>query len=136
MKFKRVIFDTNLWVSFLISNKLTVFDQLIYNQKIKLVFSKELIDEFFEVVSRQKFSKYFSNSDIQKVLTLFDEYGVIVKVNSDINICRDPNDNFLLNLAVDGKADFLLTGDEDLLIIEKIGNARILTVNDFIKSLK
>lgn len=136
MKAKRVIFDTNLWVSFLISNKLSEFDRLIYKQKIKLVFSKELIDEFLEVVSRSKFLKYFSNSDIQKVLTLFDEYGVIVQITSNINICRDPNDNFLLNLAVDGNANFLLTGDTDLLVIGHIGKTKILTVKEFLKDLE
>ncbi len=136
MKAKRVILDTNLWVSFLISNKLSDFDRLIYKQKIKLVFSKELIDEFLEVVSRPKFSKYFSNSDILKVLTLFDEYGVIVQVTSIINICRDPNDNFLLNLAVDGNANFLLTGDADLLVIGNIGKTKILTVKEFLQDQK
>ncbi|MGG7664755.1 putative toxin-antitoxin system toxin component, PIN family [Dyadobacter sp. BHUBP1] len=47
-------------------------------------------------------------------------------------MCRDPKDNFLLALALDSNADFLITGDADSLVIEQIGKTRIITLTDFL----
>jgi predicted nucleic acid-binding protein len=48
-----------------------------------------------------------------------------------IQICRDPKDNYLVPLAIDSKADFLITGDKDLLELNKIGKTIVLNYNDF-----
>ena len=53
-------------------------------------------------------------------------------MESKINECRDPKDNFLLSLSVDGKADFLVTGDSDLLVLEKIEKTKIVSWTEFI----
>jgi len=45
--------------------------------------------------------------------------------------CRDTKDNFLLNLAIDGKVDYLVTGDKDLLVLEKVGKTRVVTLAKF-----
>ena len=60
-------------------------------------------------------------------------FGKLVKVKSNINICRDEKDNFLLNLLIDSKADYLITGDKNLLILEKIKKTKILTFSEFIE---
>ncbi|ARN77373.1 putative toxin-antitoxin system toxin component, PIN family [Nonlabens spongiae] len=133
MKNKKIILDTNLWISFLISKKFSQIDKLIENKKVILIFSNELLEEFIDVVSRPKFKKYFSKKDIEKFLEYFDQFGKLVKVTSDIKICRDEKDNFLLNLSVDSKANYLITGDKDLLILEKIENTKILTFSEFIE---
>jgi len=131
----RVILDTNLWISFLISDKLEFIDQLIETNKLKLLFSEESVEEFIDVVSRPKFKKYFSKKDIEKTLKLFDEFGLLISVSSNLNVCRDPKDNFLLNLAVDGKSDYLISGDEDLLILKTIETTKILSLSEFINDL-
>ncbi|MBZ9779902.1 putative toxin-antitoxin system toxin component, PIN family [Psychroflexus sp. CAK8W] len=135
MKNKKIILDTNLWISFLISKKFNQIDQLIENKKITLVFSDELIEEFIDVVSRPKFQKYFSKKDIEKILNYFDQFGILVKVKSTIEICRDEKDNFLLNLSVDSKANYLITGDKDLLVLKKIEGTEIVTFTDFIEHI-
>jgi len=136
MKNEKIILDTNLWISFLISKKFSDIDSLIDNKKITLVFSEELITEFIDVVNRPKFEKYFSKKDIARILNLIDQYGQLTDVKSDINICRDKKDNFLLNLSIDSKADYLITGDNDLLILEKIEHTRIINFTDFLKQIK
>lgn len=133
MKNKKIILDTNLWISFLISKKFSQIDKLIEEKRIILVFSNELLEEFIDVVRRPKFKKYFSKKDIEKILEYFDQFGELVKVKSDIKICRDEKDNFLLNLSVDSKADYLITGDKDLLILEKIENTKILNFTEFVE---
>lgn len=136
MRNKKIILDTNLWISFLISNKFSQIDKLIENKKIILIFSNELLEEFIDVVSRPQFKKYFSKKDIEKILEYFEQFGELVKVKSEIKICRDEKDNFLLNLSVDSKADYLITGDKDLLILEKIEDTKIKTFSEFIELME
>ncbi len=136
MRGKRVILDTNLWISFLISNNLEFLDKLIDRKKIRLIFSTELIEEFLAVAVRPKLKKYFSERDIQYLLELFDLYGEVVNVKSDMKLCRDEKDNFLLNLAVDSEADYLVTGDADLLEIKEIEKTKIITITVLKERLK
>ena len=135
MKSKRIILDTNLWIYFLISNNLSKIDDPLLKGEIRILFSQELLEEFIEVTSRPKFHKYFSFHDIANLLRLFDSYGELVTVTSKLEICRDSKDNFLLNLALDGKADFLVTGDNDLLVLEKVGTTKIVTIQEFLTNL-
>ena len=135
MKNKKIILDTNLWISFLISKKFNQIDKLIENKEITIIFSDELIEEFINVVSRPKFKKYFSKKDIEKVLEYFDQFGELINVKSNIQICRDEKDNFLLNLSVDSGSDYLISGDKDLLVLEKIEETKIMTFADFIEDI-
>ena len=136
MRSKRVILDTNLWIKFLISNDLSQIDEWIHTGRIRIIFSNELIEEFMIVARRSKFRRYFSDADLKDLLMLLGNYGILVKVTSRINECRDGKDNFLLSLAVDGKADLLVTGDSDLLILKKIKNTKIVKWDDFLKEIK
>ena len=128
----KIIIDINLWVSFLISKDYSKLDEIIFTQKVSLVFSQELLDEFLEVASRPKFRRFFVAKDIEEILETIDEYADFVKVKSKIELCRDPKDNFLLSLSADGKADYLLTGDKDLLDLVNFGKTKILTISQFL----
>jgi len=127
----RVIIDTNLWLSFLLTKDLSKFDSIIANSEITLIFSQELIDEIVEVTQRVKFRKYFKLDDVESLLLKFKARAIYINVASEVLACRDPKDNFLLALSVDGNATHLLTGDKDLLILKKFGKTRILTVTEY-----
>lgn len=135
MKSKKVILDTNLWISFLISHRLDEIDDLLLDGKIRLIFSKESIEEFIAVAKRPKFEKFFTDKNINDLLQLFDSYGKLVNVSTAITDCRDDKDNFLLSLAVDSKSDYLVTGDSDLLTLSKIKKTKILSWSNFLKEL-
>jgi hypothetical protein len=94
------------------------------------------LEEFILVVQRPKFLKYFTEEDVQDLLTVFDSYGEVVEVTSEVDACRDPKDNFLLALAKDSQADFLITGDKDLLVLKQFENTQILSFVDFIKLIE
>jgi len=128
----RIILDTNLWISFLISSQYEKFDELLYKQKCKLLFSLELLEEFIAVAKRPKLRKYISRDELEDLLETIDEVAEFVNVTSKITKCRDPKDDFLLSLAVDGKADYLLTGDKDLLVLKKIAHTEIKTITEFL----
>jgi putative PIN family toxin of toxin-antitoxin system len=135
MKSKTIILDTNLWISFLIAKDFSFLDKYIETGKVKLVFSEELIQEFLAVSSRPKFQKYFTHKDIERLLSIFDTFGVLVRVTSKLEFCRDIKDNFLLNLATDSKADYLVTGDNDLLEIKGVQKTKILTIRELREEL-
>jgi uncharacterized protein len=135
MKSKKVILDTNLWISFLISRDYSFLDHYIESNKLKLVFSTELLREFITVAQRPKFKKYFTKHDLEKIIGIIDRYGLVVEVKSKTDKCRDYKDNFLLDLAVDSNADYLVTGDNDLLEIKSIEKTRILTIKELMAEL-
>ena len=128
----RLIIDTNLWISFLITKDYTKLDRILSDKTTTLLYSQQLIDEFIEVAQRPKFKKYFSTDDLQELLLGMSRRAHFIEVSSMVNICRDPKDNFLLALAKDGKATHLLTGDKDLLILEKFNKTKILTLTEYL----
>lgn len=132
----RIIIDTNLWISFLLSKQFSFLDELLTKQSVQLVFSQELLSEFLDVVNRPKLKKYFSDESVAMVLELIDQYAEFVVVTSSVDVCRDSKDNFLLSLAKDGSVDFLITGDQDLLVIESFVNTEILTISEFEQRIK
>ena len=128
----RIIIDTNLWISFLLTRDFAKLDKIFADQSLILLFSQELLDEFVEVARRPKFKKYFSLTDLQDLLQQISLRAEYITAVSEVSICRDPKDNFLLSLAKDGKATHLITGDKDLLELKKIGKTRILTITDYL----
>lgn len=106
-------------------------DILLKNKEIKLLFSQELLDEFIEVAKRPKFEKYFSIPDLQLLMKEIKSKAVFINVKKSVQICRDPKDNFLLSLAIAGKATHLLTGDKDLLILEELEYTKIQTIKTY-----
>jgi putative PIN family toxin of toxin-antitoxin system len=130
----RLIIDTNLWISFLITNNYSKLEKLLISNNIILLFSEELLQEFIDVASRPKLKKYFSKTDINHLLQTIDRIAEFITVNSNIQLCRDVKDNFLLSLAKDGNATHLITGDKDLLEIGMFDKTDILTISDYLNS--
>jgi len=128
--------DTNLWVSFIISNKLNLLDPLLLTGNARLLFSVELIAEIQETIAKPKLKKYFGTNALEEMFSVFEPFVDLIKVKSIVTVCRDPKDNFLLALAKDGKADYLLTGDNDLLVIKKFGKTKITTIANFFETMK
>ena len=128
----RVIVDTNLWISFLLTRDFARLDTLLATEKLTLLFSQELLNEFVAVAQRPKFKKYFSLANLEVLLLQLSTKAEFITVTSAVEICRDAKDNFLLSLAVDGKATHLLTGDKDLLVLKRQNKTRILTIAEYL----
>ena len=130
----KVVIDTNLWISFLISKNFKNLDNLFTIDRLVLIFSDQLLEEFIEVAKRPKFEKFFSLTDLIILLNQIYSKAKFIEVKSEVNLCRDPNDNFLLSLAKDSNADYLISGDKDLLEIQKFEKTRIVTFSEFISN--
>lgn len=131
----RVIIDTNIWISFLIGKSITApFNKLLSDKRFEILSDKALYDELQEVLLRPKFSKYISSSQAEYFFELFSVTTSKIVVCSEVSISDDADDNFLLALAKDGKAHFLITGDKQhLLKLKVFENTQIIKLADFIK---
>ncbi len=131
MTSKKVIFDTNVWISFLIGKRLSKIKQYIADESIIIVTTEQLINEIKIVTGRDKLKKYFPQEKVDDLIRFLDLISEKVEIESIYELSRDPKDNFLLDLIDFSKADFLITGDKDLLELNPFKTAQILTPAEF-----
>jgi uncharacterized protein len=127
----KVIIDTNVWISFLIGKKLLFLGDRISSGRITLVYCDELLLEIKEVTKRPKLKKYFPIESVNEMIDLIENIGVNSKIIFSNTICRDPKDNFLLDLIDASTADILVTGDKDLLALNPFKKTKIVSPSDF-----
>jgi putative PIN family toxin of toxin-antitoxin system len=128
----KIIIDTNLWISFLIGKQLVGLKTLLIEKTITPIFSQQLLDEISLVTKKPKSQKYFPPQKVQELLEFLSIIGICIEIKSEVNHCRYPKDNYLLALAKDSQADFLITGDQDLLILEEFERTKIVTYQEFV----
>lgn len=131
---KRIVIDTNLYVSALInSNSRKRLDLILINNSLEILLDNSLLKELHEVSIRPKFSRYVSSEQVESFLNLITERGTFVETSSIVTLSPDPKDDFLLALCKDGKADYLLTGNKiDLLDLKQFEQTAILSLTEFL----
>jgi putative PIN family toxin of toxin-antitoxin system len=127
----RVVVDNNCWISFLIGRRLSKLVDLLSNERVILVICSELLAELRDATSRPKFAKYFNQSDVESLIDFMQIIGETIEPQQSVKICRDAADDYLLALAAEAKAEYLVTGDDDLLVIKEIGACQIVDVSTF-----
>ena len=129
----RVVLDTNVLVSALLfGGRVGMLRDLWKSRLIIPLISKETFAEFRKVLSYPKFK--LSQSEIRAILN--DEILPFVE-SLDIaervtGVCRDPYDDIFLAVAISGGASYLVTGDQDLLVLKNHADTRIVTVAEFL----
>jgi len=135
-KYYKTIIDTNIWISFLIGKSLRGLQNHIDSESIRIVTCKEQYIELSEVFKKPKLKKYFTKEQVTEFFELLDESSECIEIHTKTDICRDPKDNYLVSLSIDSHANFLITGDQDLLELDRIGETLVLRFNDFEQLLK
>jgi uncharacterized protein len=128
----KVIFDTNIWISFLIGKQFASMKELLVTAAIQPIFSDQLLDELLITTQKPKLQKYFQKDRVDDLMIFLSEIGEIIESRSIVSAYRDPKDNYILALAKDSNADFLITGDRDLLVLERFDRTQIVTYQDFL----
>jgi len=130
---KRVVLDTNALISRLLSRgsvPARAVDLALAHHQI--LASEATLMELAEVLSRAKFDPYLTIDERQNFLRLFDRIAERIEVVRAIRVCRDPRDDKFLELAVEGEADIIITGDNDLLTLDPFQGISILTPARFL----
>ena len=130
-----VVIDTNVLVSALIfKGDSSCLIDIWEKGDIRPLFSKATFEEFRRVLEYPKF--HLSSQEInaiirEDVLPFFD---VIAPIEEKTGFSRDPEDDKFITLAIAADADFVISGDKDLLILKKVGKTRIIRLSDFLKT--
>jgi putative PIN family toxin of toxin-antitoxin system len=132
----RVVIDTNVWVSFLIGKTLSDLLKAVLGNQITILFSEGLFDELGKVLKRPKFRKYFSYEKSKELIAILDSIAERIELTQQFKACRDEKDNFLLDLCVSGNADYLITGDQDLLTLNSFYGTKIINYQSFQEFLR
>lgn len=125
----RILVDTNIWISiFLGSERLSEIIEDSYFRH-QILTSKGILQEL-ESILVKKLS--YTHSEIQLALSFVRQRSQIVEtISRRIEVCRDPADNHILSAALSGKADCILTGDSDLLILKEFEKIPIINPSQF-----
>ncbi|MBU4190624.1 MAG: putative toxin-antitoxin system toxin component, PIN family [Candidatus Thermoplasmatota archaeon] len=129
----RAVIDTNVFISSFITygKSRKVLDK-VFAGKIRLLTSPAILLEFEEVLSREKFG--LTRTQVQRIVSLLIHSSEVIESKTKIIlITEDPDDNKLLECAIDGRAKYIITGDKHLLKIRKYKNIRIVNPNSFLR---
>ena len=129
----KIVLDTNWYVSASINrnSRRRLYDLLI-NENLTIFYSTELLHEYESVILRKKFEKYIRQDQVGRFIGLVLTRLKQVEIKTLVRLSRDAKDNFLLSMSIDCAADYLVTGDPDLLVIKEFGKTKILTMAEFI----
>lgn len=129
----RCVFDTNAIISAMLSGTSTPGVALARAYGTgEILVSIPLMRELHDVVSRPKFDRYVAPGERERFLGLLLRDARLVEITESIRASRDPKDDQVLELAVCGRADWIITGDADLLTLDPFRSIRIVTPADFL----
>jgi uncharacterized protein len=133
MSERRFVLDANVLVSALLFAQGKPRQSLKKAQAIGvLLMSESTFDELERVVSCPKFDKYVLLSKRIEFLQDLAETVRFIEVTAQILECRDPKDNQYLELAVSGNVECIVTGNDDLLVLNPFRSIRTLTAQAFL----
>ena len=130
----RVLLDTNIIISsvFWRGNPYEVVRKGILGE-YQLVISAEILDEVVDKL-RNKFK--FPEESIQGLIDILMIYCHIVDVKSKFDVVRDKKDNKIVECAFDGKVNYIVTGDPDLLVLKEFREIKIITSRKFLEEIR
>jgi putative PIN family toxin of toxin-antitoxin system len=133
----RVIIDTNLLVSYLLTHRgpiQQILDVQLARQDFTLLICVTLLEELERVLQYDKLRRFVNDENRMRFIALIASLGELVDIPDDIpSILRDPKDDYLIACALAGNADFIVSGDKDLLDAKL--SVKALTASNFLEHL-
>ncbi len=131
----KAVVDTNVFVSALLGSRTNIsLYEAFRRRRFTLILSPELLAEMIEVLNRPEFR--IPSYRIVQLVELIGHQAEIVTPTVRISDCRDPKDNMVLECASAGGADYIVTGDKDLLSMNPYRGISIVTVSEFSAALR
>jgi uncharacterized protein len=133
----RYVFDTNVIISALLFENGKPAQALRYalaNGEVLL--SLDLLEELNEVLGRERFNRYLTSEEREEFLEALIERAVLVEITENVQECRDPKDDKVLELALNGKAQYIISGDRDLLVLHPFRDVLVITADEFLKMIE
>ena len=112
---KKIILDTNIWISIFLRKNNLQFLEFVIDHEFILIADDNLRNELLNVISRKKFSSFFSVQDMIDAMEFFDSLSTFVNTQKEFFGSPDIKDDFLFDLAVQSKTEIIVSGDKKLL---------------------
>jgi putative PIN family toxin of toxin-antitoxin system len=129
----RVVIDTNVFISALLNPVATPRKVInIAVSQFTILQSEATYQELATRVSKKKFDKYLEKDDRLDFLLAIKNRSLFVDILHKTTVCSDSDDNKFLELAVSGMAQYIITGDNDLLILNTYQGIPIISPAEFI----
>lgn len=131
---KRYVLDTNTIISAFLfnqSNPGCALQQVL--KEVELLFSMEVAEELADMLRRKKFDRYATRRIRNDFLRALIRESTFMEITEKIQVCRDPKDNKFLELAASGRASYLITVNDDLLILHPFRKISIVSPSQFLK---
>jgi putative PIN family toxin of toxin-antitoxin system len=130
----RAVLDTNVLISatFWAGKPKQLLNQ-VRRREITFLTSQTLLNELKEVLIREDKPFRLSAAEAERVVIAIRDLAEIVQPHSQVTVCRDENDNRVLECAKDGRADWIITGDLHLLELKSFQEIKIVTVENFLR---
>jgi len=133
----KTVFDTNVLVSSLIrSGKPRLLWDKVIKGEVELIISREILSEFNDVASRPKLRRYVSLKRLRRFNQILIRRAEIIEIRTRLpQITDDPDDNIIVETALDGGTDYIVSGDKHLLMLKEFKEIKIVTVEEMLKIL-
>lgn len=129
----RCVFDTNVSVSALLLRDSTPRQALTYAlSRGTILISEELAKELRDVLYRPRFDSYIPRERRDEFLKALLNQSELIEITESVRVCRDPKDDKILDLAINGSADYVITGDDDLLALNPFQGILIIRPAEFL----
>ena len=133
----RLVLDTNVLVSAILMPDSIPAKALNWGEDNGVIlYSDATLAELLSVLGRSKFAKYIDADNIEGLSRRIQTTWVSVPILKQVKLCRDAKDDKFIELALNGKATHLITGDKDLLVLHPIQNIPIINPRTFWDELK
>lgn len=139
----KLLIDTNIWLSYLLSPAMprsitTVIVTSLTQDEIDVLVPRELIEELaVKVATKRYFRTRIPHATIEDFIKQLTSLAKLLPPLEEIPPhTRDPKDDYLVAYGIVNEADFLVTGDADLLVLGRVGTLQIVRPSDFVSILK
>lgn len=132
----KVLFDTNLWISFMIGKRLATLADVLCRHDIHVYMSEQLLEEIQTVIARPKFEAIISAKSRQAFQDMIDNicYWTPITIQAKSPI-RDIKDLFILSMAESVPVDYIVSGDKDLTELKSHAGIPILQYSEFLNKI-
>jgi|SRR3989339_1072202 len=136
----RIVLDTNIYVSAILRPDGTQAKLIKFamEDKFQLIFSAPIFQEIRDVLERPRIKKYLkvTQNEINRFFYNIYIKCIFVKLSEIFRVVRnDPDDDIIIATAIEGNADYIISGDKHLLDLKKFRGIKILNANDFLKTV-
>lgn len=130
----KIVLDTNiLFSAVFFDNKPQELIELVLSKQIDVFVTEEILNEYEETL-KAGCKKVNSNLN-EEIFNSFLSVAHLIERKTSLQLSRDKDDDKFLECAVDSNSDYIVTGDNDLLILKKYRNIKIVSINEFISVL-